>query len=85
MLMAEWSSDCTPTLTGGPLGDAIYKFSCASFRWGPNNDEGSEHTIDNNRFCLEVQICNTRVTTNKDNGSFSDNDIAVVSFLYNVS
>lgn len=45
-----------PSITGGPLGCDEYYFTHAEFRWGPSENEGSEHMLDNQRFALELQL-----------------------------
>lgn len=44
-----------PILSGGPLQNC-YRFNLAQFKWGPTNDEGSEHTINHKRFAMEMQL-----------------------------
>ncbi|XP_069686163.1 carbonic anhydrase 5A, mitochondrial-like [Periplaneta americana] len=44
-----------PTICGGPL-DEQYVFSNLHFHWGPNNEEGTEHQINGNRYSMEVHM-----------------------------
>lgn len=41
-------------VTGGPLGDNTYVFEQLHFHWGQNNNEGSETTINNQSFTMEM-------------------------------
>lgn len=38
-----------PTITGGPLSDP-YVFTQMHFHWGENDEEGSEDTLDGQRY-----------------------------------
>ena len=42
------------TITGGSLGDNVYNLLQFHFHWGANDKVGSEHTVDGERFPLEV-------------------------------
>uniref|UniRef100_A0A1B6C8Q8 Alpha-carbonic anhydrase domain-containing protein n=1 Tax=Clastoptera arizonana TaxID=38151 RepID=A0A1B6C8Q8_9HEMI len=80
-LLPEWWTPCVPTISGGPLKDDIYAVNCILFRWGPNNYEGSEHTLNNNRFSLEIQISTTRLNSKNDNDCFKHNNVAIISIF----
>uniref|UniRef100_A0A182Q1Z8 Carbonic anhydrase n=1 Tax=Anopheles farauti TaxID=69004 RepID=A0A182Q1Z8_9DIPT len=80
----RWRERGRPLLRGGPLKPA-YFFEQMHFHWGPNNTEGSEHTIDGRQFPLEVHL----VFYNALYRSFDDakrevDGLTVVSFLYEV-
>lgn len=47
----------TLTLSSGDLEDN-YIFAQLHFHWGSVDTQGSEHTIDGNRFPLEVRLAN---------------------------
>uniref|UniRef100_A0A182LT46 Carbonic anhydrase n=1 Tax=Anopheles culicifacies TaxID=139723 RepID=A0A182LT46_9DIPT len=80
----KWSFWSRPMMRGGPL-KTVYFFEQMHFHWGPNNTQGSEHTIDGRRFPLEVHL----VFYNGLYGSFDDakaevDGLAVVGFMYEV-
>lgn len=76
-----------PTLSGGPL-SGTYRFLFANFRWGANDLEGSEHTVDNRRFAMELQVVYFRSTTSAF-ASFEEASakkaIVIVSYLFKIS
>lgn len=43
-----------PTISGGPLGDAIYEFVQLHFHWGSNDTCGGENEINNKQHPLEL-------------------------------
>ena len=45
----------TTSLTGGPLGDSVYKLEQLHFHFGCDDDEGSEHTVNGQAFSGEVR------------------------------
>lgn len=76
-----------PTLTGSPLGHELYVFNRLYFHWGPTDTEGSEHTLDYERFPLELHMiflkdgyCNL-MDAHYDQCS---NGIVIVGFLFEV-
>ena len=44
----------TASLTGGPLGDSVYKLEQLHFHFGCDDDKGSEHTVVGQAFSGEV-------------------------------
>ena len=42
------------TITGGSLGNNVYNLLQFHFHWGGDDKVGSEHTVDGERFPLEV-------------------------------
>ena len=42
-------------VNGGGIGD-IFQIAQVHFHWGHDDKQGSEHTIDGNKFPLEVNI-----------------------------
>ncbi|KAF2880449.1 hypothetical protein ILUMI_25727 [Ignelater luminosus] len=84
-IYARWSNDVRPVICGGPLRHP-YQFFNARFRWGPNDEEGSEHTIDSERFAMELQV-----THIKENGKYTDlkqasedNAVLILSYFFQV-
>lgn len=54
-LIGNWKCG-NPQITGEPLNNVKYEFNRIYFHWGPTDTEGSEHTIDYERFPLEVHF-----------------------------
>jgi len=61
---------------GGPL-DGDYKLIQLHFHWGANDSLGSEHTINGQRFPLEMHLVNKHAT--------KPNNLAVAGFLFTIS
>ncbi|KAF7282840.1 hypothetical protein GWI33_001976 [Rhynchophorus ferrugineus] len=55
VLYGKWNGNIRPFLVGGPLEETTYSFLNIRFRWGPTNDEGSEHMINTKRYAMEMQ------------------------------
>ena len=45
----------TASLTGGPLGESVYKLEQLHFHFGCDDNEGSEHTVDGDPKSVEVR------------------------------
>ncbi|XP_058795058.1 carbonic anhydrase 3-like [Phymastichus coffea] len=76
-----------PHLQGGPLA-GVYEFHSAIFRWGPCDEEGSEHCLDYTRYALELQVVHAKpgLDTTVDVTSCKIADaLAVVSFFFQVT
>ncbi|KAM7447282.1 Eukaryotic-type carbonic anhydrase [Porites harrisoni] len=54
----------TASLTGGPLGDSVFKLEQLHFHFGCENDQGSEHTVDGRAYSGELHLVtyNTKYT-----------------------
>ena len=48
----------TASLTGGPLGDSVYKLQQLHFHFGCEDSKGSEHTVDGEAYSGEVLVQN---------------------------
>lgn len=85
ILYACWNQCTVPTICGGPLVEP-HQFVHARFRWGPNKYEGSEHTINDNRFAMEVQA--VHVKSEYKNcplvAAAEASAVVIVSYLYKV-
>ncbi|KAK4881967.1 hypothetical protein RN001_005286 [Aquatica leii] len=53
-ISASWFDE-KPTLCGGPLND-VFEFSQLHFHWGAVDMEGSEHTVDDVKYPLEMHV-----------------------------
>ncbi|XP_063227597.1 carbonic anhydrase 2-like [Bacillus rossius redtenbacheri] len=83
MLSASWEPPLLqPAISGGPLaGD--YVFEQLHFHWGPEDSVGSEHTVNNLSFPMEMHAVHYK----RDYGSFQEalrhrDGVAVVAFLF---
>nr|CAI5848174.1 unnamed protein product [Callosobruchus analis] len=65
VLCAQWASQKRPYLSGGPL-DGNYRFAHARFRWGPNDNEGSEHMLNCTRYAMELQAAFVKTSMKRD-------------------
>lgn len=45
----------TASMTGGPLGDGVYKLEQFHFHFGCKKDQGSEHTVNGDSYSGEVR------------------------------
>ncbi|KAF2885503.1 hypothetical protein ILUMI_20653 [Ignelater luminosus] len=83
-VITTMETDKKPVVTGGPLA-SDYEFVQLHFHWGANDDEGSENTINNNSFPLELHM----VFYDKDYGSFEEaiehpDGLTVLSILFSI-
>ncbi|KAF2880452.1 hypothetical protein ILUMI_25730 [Ignelater luminosus] len=79
VLQAHFDTDCRPTLNGGPLHKA-YKFHSITFHWGDDETEGSEHTIDELAYPMEMQVIHT-CSSNTD----QSRNLVIVAYLFQVT
>lgn len=54
MLKSNESTDDLPIVIGGPLGNNTYIFEQLHFHWGKDDSEGSETTINNKSYPMEM-------------------------------
>ncbi|KAF7386650.1 carbonic anhydrase-related protein-like [Vespula maculifrons] len=71
------------TVSGGPLFNDVYEYFICNFRWGEENCNGSEHTINGTWFSMEAQM----VHWNRKYLSFDEclkykDGICILSFLF---
>ncbi|KAK6617558.1 hypothetical protein RUM44_005146 [Polyplax serrata] len=86
-IYSKWSCG-TPTLTGGPLNHENYVFNRLYFHWGPTDTEGSEHTLDYERFPLELHVVFLKDCYNNLMEAHYDNcynGIVIVVFLFEIT
>lgn len=84
-LSASWDADEAPSISGGPL-EGDYVFAQLHFHWGPRDDVGSEHTINNRSLPLEMHMVHYK----KNYGSVSEalkheDGLAVIGILFEVT
>ncbi|XP_014612121.1 PREDICTED: carbonic anhydrase 13-like [Polistes canadensis] len=60
IVCGTWCGDrAYPLIKGGPLTNT-YKFHSMMFHWGPSDNEGSEHTINDVRYAMELQFVHVK-------------------------
>lgn len=82
LLRAEFRSN-VPTISGADL-LASYTFVELSFHWGWSNSEGSEHTLNNRKYPLEVQVLH-RTGAAVPSKCTSSYDLLMVAYIYELS
>ncbi|KAJ9583189.1 hypothetical protein L9F63_022460 [Diploptera punctata] len=78
----------TPKLSGGPLGTEEYEFHSLIFHWGPCDAEGSEHSLDNSRYAMELQMVHVKkgYSSTMDVVDSKDKEgIAIISFFFQIA
>ncbi|XP_049820346.1 carbonic anhydrase 1 isoform X2 [Aethina tumida] len=87
---ATWGPDLRPILKGGPLLHD-YVFGNVTLRWGPTDDEGSEHMLDAKRYAMEMQLSFIKIENevmplrvNVLNAA-KNGDLAYVSYFFMVT
>jgi len=72
------STSSNPILTGGPFNSTEYYFTHAAFHWGSDDKKGSEHTIRDTAYPLEMQLVHQTSVKRESN-------LAITSFLFEIS
>ncbi|XP_069687668.1 carbonic anhydrase 2-like [Periplaneta americana] len=82
----SWGSrDLSPWISGGPL-DGEYKFSQLHFHWGSDDSIGSEHTVSNVSFPMEMHLVHyKKAYGSQEEATKYEDGLAVVSFLFQIS
>ncbi|KAJ4428165.1 hypothetical protein ANN_24180 [Periplaneta americana] len=82
----SWGSrDLSPWISGGPL-DGEYKFSQLHFHWGSDDSIGSEHTVSNVSFPMEMHLVHyKKAYGSQEEATKYEDGLAVVSFLFQTS
>ncbi|KAL9973620.1 hypothetical protein ACROYT_G020098 [Oculina patagonica] len=73
-------------VTGGPLTDQ-YQLAVIRFHWGHDNSSGSEHSIDEQNYPLEVQLIHWNKCLYKNIGEAmaGENGLCIIGLLFQVS
>lgn len=73
-------------ITGGPLTDK-YQLAVIRFHWGQDNNSGSEHSIDEQNYPLEVQLIHWNKDLYKNIGQAmaGENGLCIIGILFQVS
>ncbi|OXU26834.1 hypothetical protein TSAR_011935 [Trichomalopsis sarcophagae] len=80
-LSGVWPARDTPTVYGGPL-TGLYELAQVHFHWGADNDAGSEHTVANHSFPLEMHMVHwKKAYQNISEAIKHDDGIAVLGYL----
>ncbi|EEB13824.1 carbonic anhydrase, putative [Pediculus humanus corporis] len=83
----QWTNG-KPEITGLPLNNECYVFNRLYFHWGPTDTEGSEHTIDYERFPLELHMIFLKDGYSNPMEAHYDqnpNGIVIVAFLFEIT
>ncbi|XP_044761613.1 carbonic anhydrase-like isoform X2 [Coccinella septempunctata] len=80
-LYPEYKGCSIPKICGGPL-DGVYELHCLNLRWGPNDEEGTEHMINNKRFALELQVTFLRAGHRNKFIAADAGDAIMVAYIY---
>lgn len=81
-VMVSLETEKKPIITGGPL-LGNYEFAQLHFHWGANDAEGSETTINNSSYPLELHMVFYQTAYGSFDASTEHPDgLAVLSFLY---
>lgn len=85
VLLCAYFNGELPVMQGGPL-NGSYRFLNLRFRWGHNDDSGSEHVIDAIQYSLEVQATHVRADCKfkRISEAVESNAIVITSHLYQV-
>lgn len=86
LVRAQWPEALWPTIICGPLNEQ-YGFHTILFRWGPEDEEGSEHTVDNRSYAMELQMVHVKkgfTTPLSAIRSGAKDGLVIVSFLFKV-
>ncbi|GFG37542.1 hypothetical protein Cfor_09590 [Coptotermes formosanus] len=79
------SWELVPSISGGPL-EGEYVFSQLHFHWGTSDNIGSEHTVSNFSFPMEMHLVHYKKNYGSQEVALNYGDgLAVVSFLYELS
>jgi len=82
--VVEITADKLPTMEKGGL-PGKFVFLQLHFHWGPNGNEGSEHTIDNKKYPLEVHLVHYNMKYPNISEAIKHKDgLAVLGFVYTV-
>ena len=74
-------------LSGGEL-KGSYRAVQFHFHWGPDDNNGSEHTVGGRRFPLEMHVVHNKIGTRKVEekiNKMGEIGIAVAAFLFEIS
>lgn len=73
----------TPLLSGGPL-TSQYEFVSLHFHWGVDESTGSEHTLNNKRFIMEMHCIHKMKDVDLKTAAKTHNGLVVVGYFFEV-
>ncbi|XP_043271303.1 carbonic anhydrase 1-like [Venturia canescens] len=82
-----WTPDLRPNITGGPLSE-VYDFHSMIFHWGPTDKDGSEHSLDDVTYPLELQMIHMKHNFHSPFDAIvlgEKHGVAIVSILFQIS
>lgn len=77
ILRADYPDECQPKLSSGIL-HRPYTFRAIDFHWGSMNSKGSEHTIDEYAYPMEMHVIHT-------SGIDFNTQTVVIAYFFQVS
>ncbi|XP_045483837.1 carbonic anhydrase 2-like [Harmonia axyridis] len=80
----EFKECPTPKISGGPL-DGSYELHSLNLRWGPNDEEGTEHMVDNKRFAMEMQVTFMRAGHRNKYIAADAGDVIMIAYIYEIT
>ncbi|XP_063974465.1 putative carbonic anhydrase 5 [Diachasmimorpha longicaudata] len=80
-----WIHDIAPTISGGPLTHR-HHLLYISLHWGVSDQSGSEHSIDQINYPLEMQLAHVKQVNARENieEHSDDADATIVSYLFQI-
>ncbi|KAL3280228.1 hypothetical protein HHI36_017724 [Cryptolaemus montrouzieri] len=81
ILYPEYGNCSPPTISGGPL-DGVYELYSLNLRWGSNDEEGTEHMIDNKRYAMEMQVTFVRPGHRNVYIAADAGDVIMIAYMY---
>ncbi|KAF2880451.1 hypothetical protein ILUMI_25729 [Ignelater luminosus] len=77
VLRANYPDDCQPRLRAGIL-QKVYTFKAIDFHWGSTNSKGSEHTVDEYAYPMEMHVIHTSGV------EFSNLQTVVIAYFFQI-
>lgn len=77
-------NDLVPNIVGGPLLDE-YTFQSLHFHWGTDDSSGSEHSLNNKKYVMEMHCIHKKRDLTMEAASSMHNGLVVVAYFFDVS
>ncbi|XP_034940583.1 carbonic anhydrase 13-like [Chelonus insularis] len=85
-----WSTESKPHIEGGLLKGRYY-FHSITFHWKSFHNDGSEHSFDNIKYPLEMQVMHVKENfkslseaMQRNNTKKDNNNIAIISYIFQI-
>lgn len=84
--MVKMNDSRSTMITGGPLGDNVYLFEQLHFHWGENDTQGSEDTINNHSYAMELHaVFYKHYYKTVEEATRHSDGLAVLAYFYEVN